>query len=104
MARLQCRVPEPTRRVHLFRLPDAERAETIGPCSLCGMRSVKWPREWGLDVTHLDEPLGEDNPMHYVVCSRCHCALWELGETCFGDSLQGVLEFQGDAPYWHVGR
>jgi hypothetical protein len=35
----------------------------------------------------------EDNPMHSVVCIRCHQALREVGEVCLGDLLQGVLEF-----------
>jgi hypothetical protein len=93
-------MPDATFRVQLYRLDEADAAEMKGPCSLCGERSKKWPREWGVDVLYLNEPPHEDNPMRYSACGRCRHTLRELAEICFGDSLHGVLEFQGDAPYY----
>jgi hypothetical protein len=78
-------------------LTDREQQKLRGPCSLCGTRRKLEPRRWRITVTHLGYA---QEPREYIACTRCRRALRELGEIAFGDSLRGVLDFEGDIPYY----
>ena len=81
--------------VRITHLTDSEQLELIGPCSLCGTRRKLEPRRWRIVVTR---PNVED--MEYLACTRCRRALRELAEIAFGDSMHGLLEIEGDHPYY----
>ena len=85
----------PTASVKLRPLTNVERDELVGPCSLCGTRRNDEPRSWRLVVSI---PYWKE-PAEYLACSRCRRALREVAEIAFGETVSGVIDFEGDSPY-----